>query len=219
MNLNEILTPEKISAILKINEMFPDSVFCGSLGLVLNGKLNRQVGDLDVITKGDWFNPSPLILDNAIGGQVEFMKEYRIPPGSEENTSHIFMVGKDTVSCWKMKIDDVSVDMMHNRDTKPLWEEIDFFNGQKIKIETSESAIKAKLGYVIHDKLQHSATKHLKDLILMDVDRRAIVEALDESFLFGKYDESKYNDKPSPMDLFKTRNSKKEGDDDEDLPW
>lgn len=185
--MGNMISSEMLVAIKTIARNIPGVVFCGSIGLYLNNKLHRPVGDIDIITQEDWFNPTEAVVNKDMAVTKFIMDNRRIA----NSTSHKFMVGKDEVSCFKIEVNDIKVDVLHNSATPPTYTEAEIEPGLIIRVETPESAIRAKLGYVMYDQLIHSATKHLKDLIYMDVDKNLIIEAIDASDLLNSREPKK----------------------------
>ena len=169
-NLNKNIPEDVFLAMKMLKSANSNIIFCGSIGLVVNGVLDRKVGDIDVITPENYWT----------GGG--FMNNLRVSSVNEH--SHQFMLGKDTVLCFKLSVNEVKVDVFYNNGAKPEFEEIEVM-GETFKIETPESALKVKLDYVVNDGLQGSAIKHLKDLIIAGVDRKKIVDAMNRSVIFG----------------------------------
>lgn len=171
--------PNKIVVAVKmIAVIYPDVVFCGSLGLVLNGLIDRTINDLDILTPDNWYNDNKFFPDERI---------------NQQSTSHKFMVGKDEVSCFSLRLNNVKVDVLYNESKKPEYIVIDF-DGIKINVETPESAIDVKKKYILADKSEISIIKHLKDLILLGVDRKELIELIDKSWLCkSKSDKSQHS--------------------------
>lgn len=128
-------------------------IICGSLGLVLNKVLYRKVEDIDFLTIPDWYGrgDSPVIpyLDDSSGKQ-----------------SHIFNVAGERITCWKIRLFDTKIDLLHNprstvyQDVELTVEGIVMF----VKVEDPLVAISFKEKYVVHDKSEESREKHRKDL-------------------------------------------------------
>ena len=77
----------------------PEVIFCGSLGLVASGKLNRPVKDIDILTPENWYN------------KLGFLNMYRTPKSAG---SHKFMMGNDPVLCFSLLIKEIKVDVLFN---------------------------------------------------------------------------------------------------------
>lgn len=159
-----------VGAVKMIAAVHPETVFCGSLGLVINGKLERNVKDIDVITDEDHYRENNFFPHD---------RAKVIYHPNDEKPSHHFLVGKDTVSCFKLNLNGVKVDVLYNEKIKPEYTIVDF-DGMKIRVENPESAIKVKKLYVTNDKAITGVMKHLKDLILMDVDKDELIEIIDK---------------------------------------
>ena len=177
--MKKFIRKEIIEAVHQIAKDHPKTVFCGSLGLVFNGMLKRDVKDIDLITCVDYYSPVDHTEDKTITST--FYPKYRwngdgLSPHSEE-----FMVGVNKVKCFKLYWPgEVKVDVLFNTGSKPDWRYADFF-GETVRIETPGSAIDAKLRYVAGDRSVVSVGKHLKDLIDIGADRHLISEAISES--------------------------------------
>jgi len=169
--LNKYISEEMGLVIKKIANEYPDVVFCGSLGLVLNDKLDREVKDIDILVKKNYYQKG------------KFYNNIRI--GSESD-SHKFMVGKDEVLSFKLEFPifdkKIKVDVLYNKNVKPQFELI-FFDDVRICVEKPEAAINAKIKYIEHDISHDSILKHLKDLIYLEVDKNVIIKSIDNSHL------------------------------------
>lgn len=175
---NVYISEEILLVVKKIAEKFPDTVFCGSFGLVINEKLKRDVVDLDILVDRDYYS------------QSGFFDEFRVSNVSNVGMfSEKFMVGKNEVKSFRLFFPifdkNVKVDVLYNKEFNPNYKLVDIDQNLTIKVETPESAIKAKLGYIINDKSQKSFLKHLKDLIYMEVDKNLIINAIDRSEFGG----------------------------------
>lgn len=174
---NKYISEKIIQVVKNIVIYYPDVVFCGSFGLVLNGKLEREVKDIDVLVAKSYYN------------QGGFFDKLRVSNSCAD--SAIFMVGDEMVRSFKLKFDnDVKVDVLYNESEKvPDFKEI-IFDGIKIRVENPEGAINAKLKYVRSDKFPDVAIKHIKDLIYMEVDKHKIIDAIDNSSLVERSPEN-----------------------------
>ncbi len=155
--------------VCMIAHRHPETVFCGSFGLVLNGLLDRKVNDLDVITSENYWK---------WGGF--FPDERR----ENHEGSQKFMVGKDTVLSFKVHLNGIKVDVLYNEGSKPEYTTADF-GMMSIRVETPGSAIRAKKLYIVNDRSNESVVKHLKDLIYMGTDRGMLIDLIDRSCLAG----------------------------------
>lgn len=163
---NQFISKSVSDTIKMIASVHPNVVFCGSLGLVLRGLLKRNVKDIDILTLEDYYSKN----------QDKFFFDFR----SIKNThSQKFMVGGNEVKCFSLKMNNVKVDVLHNTKTSPTYDIFDF-DTVKIRVERPESAINAKKKYVVGDNSQVSVYKHLRDLILLGVDRQEIADIIDE---------------------------------------
>ena len=169
--MNKYISEELILVIKKIASEYPEVVFCGSLGLVLNDKLHREVKDIDILVNNNYWKNG------------DFFNELRTSDISE---SHKFMVGKDIVLSFKLEFPifdkKVKVDVLYNEKNKPKYNKF-VLDNLGIKVEEPESAINAKLKYIEHDLSHDSILKHLKDLIYLEVDKNLIIKAIDNSHL------------------------------------
>ena len=101
-------------ALKKILKQDPDIIVCGSLGLVINGKLKRQVCDMDILISYDAYKHPNL-----------FFPEYRI---QDAKTSHTFMMGQSEVSIFKLLMGDIKIDVMWNPQREIKYKEIGKFS-------------------------------------------------------------------------------------------
>jgi hypothetical protein len=60
------------------------------------------------------------------------------------------------------------------------------YKGINIKVEQPDEAIKVKKMYILSDKSLPGVIKHLKDLILLNVDRKELVDIIDKSSFYKK---------------------------------
>jgi len=60
------------------------------------------------------------------------------------------------------------------------------YKGINIKVEQPDEAIKVKKMYILSDKSLQGVIKHLKDLILLNVDRKELVDIIDKSSFYKK---------------------------------
>lgn len=135
-------------------------LIAGSVGLVLQGAIQREVHDIDVVTLTDFYH---------YGG---FYNNRRSDKGSN---SHKFMNGQDQVRAFNVYFDDLKVDVLYNTTNPPKWKEIEF-RGKKIRVEDPQGAINAKIGYVENDTVPESRLKHLADLIEMGIDKQTLLK-------------------------------------------
>jgi len=166
----EHISNEMLIAIKEINKQYPDTIFCGSLGLVLNNKLDREVKDIDLLTDDNYYSKS------------DFFHDLRV---ANKSQSHKLMLSENEVSCFKIEMPIlnkvISIDALGNLSGTEF--DIMELDGVDIKVEKPEFAIKAKINYIKADKSNKSVLKHLKDLIYMEVDKNLIIEAIDNSVL------------------------------------
>lgn len=178
--MNKYISKEIFDVVKEIATKHPETVFCGSFGLILNNKLQRDVKDIDIIVKENYYSNN---------GDCDFFsnKRYIFHAGGVEHDSNHFMVGKNSIKCFKLYFDEIKVDVFYceNNDITPKYNKINI-GGVDILVETPESAIKAKKEYVINDKSQNSILKHLKDLIYMETDKNELVDLINNSHLYYK---------------------------------
>ena len=168
---NEYISKDIANTVKMIAAVHSDVVFCGSFGLVYNGLLQRQVKDLDIITEKDYFRKDA----------VEFFFHDRIKKNS---TSEKFLVGDTLIKAFCLMLNNTKVDVFYTGKKISNYEVVDF-DGVKIKVESPEKAIEAKKNYVLTDKYQINILKHLKDLILLGVDRKELVNIINKSHLYS----------------------------------
>ena len=177
--MNQYINNE-ISGVIKIiASKHPEVVFCGSLSLVLNGLLKRQINDIDILVnddytqKGGFFNKNRLAAENIC-------------------TSHTFFVDDNKIKCFPLIINNVKVDVLYNENSSPVYNEFDF-DGTKILIEKPEAAINFKKKYILNIDDQLNILKHFKDLILLGIEREELVNILNQSCFF-KEKQGSFND-------------------------
>lgn len=164
------ISQEVVDAILEVNRQIPGCVICGSFGLVLNGYLDRQVGDLDVLTP---YNCEVAIFE----GELEKNRS------NTEGHSQYFVNDGKKIKCVKTRYGSVKIDLMYNRE---IMDDAEFFEynlkSELIKIEEPTGAVKAKLSYIKVMTGFSYFIKHLKDLLEMPDDicgKREIKDALE----------------------------------------
>jgi hypothetical protein len=146
------ITKEIIDSVLWVNILFRGKVtFCGSLGLVLNGKLDRPIHDIDCITEEDLYGH----FYNEIGkyGMYTSNSEKFELNGVEVKVFKI-------ISPW-----GVNVDVMFRHDGVE-WERV-FLESTSIKVEKPEVAIQVKKDYlkiVNRTPNPEAVKKHTADL-------------------------------------------------------
>lgn len=134
-------------------------IICGSLGLVLNDVLKRPVKDIDFLTIPDWY-----------GGGGTPVEPYL--SDCSEQRSHRFQVGDVHITCWKIKLFDTKIDLLHNSSKQQtIFEEVELLVegiSMKVKLEDPAVAISFKEKYVIHDNSEESRNKHYTDLKVLN---------------------------------------------------
>ena len=154
------ITEEIIDAVLWVNTLFRGWVtFCGSLGLVMNGKLARPVHDVDCITDHCWY-----------GAFFEQIGQY----GLDTSNSEKFTVNGVLVCVFKLIAPNgINVDVMYRQDGCKGRANWITMNGRSamVRIEDPESAIEIKRNYLkIADRTPNpeSVAKHTADLEYID---------------------------------------------------
>lgn len=160
-DFKDLIKPEIIDCLLllKSKGYLNRLIICGSLGLVLNKELKREVKDIDLLTMDDLYG-----VDNSLQVYGDY---------SEGNKSHSFNVNGQKITCWKIYLCGVKIDMLHNEKLSE-YEVVDLHLGEingddgvnilTVKIEKPESAFLFKKQYVENDKSEDSRKKHLADL-------------------------------------------------------
>lgn len=151
-----------------------DLIICGSLGLVLNERLRRPVNDIDFLTIPDWYGRG--------GSLAPYCDDI------DGNVSHRFEVDSLQITCWKVRLFNIKIDLLHNaRGTE--FEEVELIIDGNIhivaKIEKPEIAIAFKEKYRRADKSEQSREKHDKDLA-----------AIKGKHVFGRYAVDEEDDIP-----------------------
>ena len=199
----EYISPKLIETIKMIVDKYPETIFCGSLGLVLNGVLEREVHDIDIITLEDYYNTD------------RFFPKIRDKQKPDDTHSEKFMVGPNEVKCFRLNFPNgTNVDVLYNKNLSPLYAKMDVL-GMNLNIEIPRSAISAKKGYIQRNSNIYAVTKHLKDLIMIGIAKDKLIELIDDSCLIEGWTgmEFLHVDPPKTIDL------PKEGLAEDDLPF
>ena len=166
---NKFISAEIIETVKLIVKEHPDVIFCGSLGLVLNNQIERNVKDVDILVNDDFYQK---------GGFFNDLRQM-----VNDHHSHKFMVGKDTVTCFSLNFPtNIKVDVLYNETSPPVSTKMNF-DGIEINVETPESAISVKTKYILNDKKPQSMLKHLSDLIEIGIDRKKLINLISDSFV------------------------------------
>lgn len=148
---SRFITGPIIQLVHELNKAFSgDIVFCGSFGLVFNGVLDREIGDIDALVFHDYYHGG---LDNNVFER-------------HANSSDIFEVNGHKISCFSMshpEIKGIDADILHMPDGHVPPHDIVDFHGVSIKIEKPEGAFVAKKQYTAQPKL-HNKEKHNRDI-------------------------------------------------------
>ncbi len=149
---------------LKGRELLNRLTICGSLGLVLNSKLERIVKDVDILTKVDWYGTDHP-LSNFRDSDVN------------EPVSHQFILDGIKITCLKVRIFDTKIDILYNpKQTKG--EEVELITeggiSIKVRIEDPEVALSFKQKYIVVHKTEESRGKHLNDINM--IKRRNLID-------------------------------------------
>lgn len=139
--------------ILHARGRLNDVVFCGSFGLLLNGYLDRPIGDIDILTKEDHYT----------GGQVDYhlLGDYRVSGTAD---SHKFMLGDTEVLSFKVRVGELNIDIFYTSNELE-YDEVDLGKGITILVEKPQYAIENKKLYVRSNR--RSSVKHKLDLDYM----------------------------------------------------
>jgi hypothetical protein len=189
----KIMISENIKETVKqIATEYPETVFCGSFGLVLNGLLDREVKDLDVITHKYFLKWSG------------FFDQFHTNIG--KSSDHWLTDGIGNVLCFKLLMNEIKVDCMYVIEHDTSFNEIDF-EGVIIRVEDPKSAINAKIGYVENDQSDVSRLKHFADLVeinslkpkeLADLIRKSITKFYTPDIPFQLHNPFKFYDDDLP---------------------
>lgn len=161
------LSQEIINSVHWANKYFPEGriVFCGSFGLALNGLLNREIKDVDLLTEKNYY------MEYGMDGREGNSGEFWMPTDNKNR--------QVLVKCFKLKSpDNIVIDVLHRLNSKRKEEngfeveytEVDFY-GEKILVETPQGAITAKKRYLQSDQLQYR-DKHIADLEEIEINMR-----------------------------------------------
>jgi hypothetical protein len=142
---NSKFTQEFINVVHKINDDYEGKVvFCGSFGLVLNGLLDREVHDIDVLTFENHYLTNNNKNDRELGGSGKFM------------------VGGKEVLRFKRNVNGYDIDVLY-KDDELKYSEQNFYN-KIIKVEQPMQAVIAKKQYLESNANHVNKEKHLHDL-------------------------------------------------------
>jgi hypothetical protein len=153
--------------VLWVNTIFKGKVtFCGSFGLKINGKIDREVHDIDCITDKDWYAiPPHKYIPKKFSSKDDFYQVMAI------GNSAKFYVHGVLIKCFKLvSPQGITIDVMYRPDGVHSSEHE--FEGVKIKVERPESAIEVKHFYLENFQNMQGCTgqsyeKHKQDLIHM----------------------------------------------------
>lgn len=145
---------EIINSVHWANKHFPSGrvVFCGSFGLALNGLLDREIKDIDLLTEKNYY------MEWNMEGREGNSGQFWVPTANKNR--------QILVKCFKLQSPDkITIDILHRTGDKEFeveYTEVDFY-GEKIFVETPQGAITAKQRYLQSDQLQYK-DKHIADL-------------------------------------------------------
>lgn len=143
-----------ILLFLHYKGLLSNLVICGSLGLVLNQRLFRKVGDIDFLE-----------IECGYGENVGRLSEsYK----DDNKPSNVFQVDRENILCWKINIFNTKIEFMHHENKHLDYEhkKLILLEGITIpvKIENAEYAIKFKEKYTNSVIKTESIKKHQLDL-------------------------------------------------------
>jgi hypothetical protein len=133
--------------IVRIRSMFPEIIFGGSLNLLLNGLLNREIKDIDILlpkttSLGDFIDNNNIDDENISSGSIE-----------DENGNEIqrtsLKINGINICCFKVEEELLDYDVL----TNPMHYIF------PIKLQSLKHVIRAKILYSKKDK------KHTEDLV------------------------------------------------------
>lgn len=148
---------EMIDAVAEISYRLPNAVFCGSFGLMLHGKLDRDIDDLDVIVSGS--------------DDLEILRVANYVEGRSKK----FEVNGEIVHCNGAIICKTDVDFfVSNAPTK--WVQMEF-EGLMIKVQTFEEILIYKEAIAKGDD---ERSKHRGDLKHLGTFPASATDAVDD---------------------------------------
>lgn len=148
---------------LKGMGLLEEVTICGSYGLKINGLLDRDIHDLDLITDHNWYNGNP----------------FRGNP-TENDSSHKFSVYGKEILCTKVFVAGCDIDLLYNPsgsksemvrllvDITDNCSENDLHDPSPreliVRVEDPKVAIRFKQEYMKNDRSEESREKHRMDL-------------------------------------------------------
>lgn len=161
---NDAMLGRFVETVKWVNELFNGKVtFCGSFGLVLNGKLKRPLKDLDVITEENYYGQPGKLPDPV---HETF---FGLHSTNDWGNSGQYWVNGNKVYCFKIEhaVHNVVVDVLYT-GLPTDYDIVDFY-GIKIRVEKPDAAIVAKIQYAQSPQLEYRE-KHESDLKAMGID-------------------------------------------------
>lgn len=153
---------------LKGAGLLDEITICGSFGLKINGLLDREIHDLDLLTDHDWYGWNP----------------FRGTP-TENDSSHKFSVYGKEIKCTKIRAMGCDVDLLYNPSgtkCKKVKLLVDISYGETcellhnidsreiiVRVEDPMVAIRFKQEYMKNDRMKESREKHKADLKKMGI--------------------------------------------------
>ena len=138
---------------ISYNNLTSEIIICGSVGLKLNGLLERQSKDIDILTLRDDYR-------NEIGYFDIIYRTHSVL------SSHRFMIGKDEIKCHKINLFNLNIDVLYSPSTinYDLFE----IDGLIFKVEKPERALQVKKLYIEHNSEEYKQ-KHINDIDNLDL--------------------------------------------------
>jgi len=153
----EYLSEEQVYAIKKIVKDYPDTVFGGSLSLIANGLLKRKVGDLDIITKDNYYSVN------------KFYPAFRVqgPSASERFILRDNKIGSFDLLSFKLVFPILGKKLNVDVIWKSINTEYNIFYLDKtlIRIEKPMIAVDFKISYLKNNISVINFKKHLSDIL------------------------------------------------------
>ena len=183
------LSEEQIFIIKKITQEYPDTIFAGSLSLITHGWLQRKVGDLDIITKDNYYSRNI------------FYPKYRVS-GSCASEQSIIKNGDLT---WTIRTFKLEFPILENKiNIDVIWKRINpeytifDLDGIQIKIENPIKAVDFKISYLKNNISVKNFKKHFTDILeilgnVSDIHRQYIIKKLSESIIDSKFINNRYD--------------------------
>lgn len=157
MEVDKYISQDIWDVLLDITAAYPSIVICGSVGLVLNGVLKREVHDIDILSQDD----------------LHFANSTKVFNADSER----FTVKDEITNCSYIFLNKVKVDVLKNSGKPPKYAKM-YFKGRFLKVENPKYAIRFKKKYILANDNLESVLKHLADLLLLKVPVEEVLKVI-----------------------------------------